>query len=177
MNLFTISDNPKICFQALDDILVRKGLLEAAQMISTAIRVNADNIEEPIPDDVLYKTYNAGEDHNVWVRSNQKNYRWTFYYLMAGLEEYQYRWGKQHDAWKIARYASQFEKYFPKGDMTPFPRRFNKDYENYHELMEMNDTFKAYQKYLVTKWDRDTGEDLRKKPTWTKREPPEFYKR
>lgn len=172
MNLFTISDNPNECFKSLDDVLMRKSLLECAQMISTAIRVN-ENIEEPIPD-VLYKSFNAGEEHNVWVRENQSNYRWAFYYLMAGLDEYYYRFGKQHDAQKIARYASQFEKYFPVGRMTPFPRKFNKDYENYHELMAIPDVFKAYKQYLITKWNKESADG--KQPIWTNREKPEFYK-
>lgn len=175
MNLFTICDNPKACVQALDDILLRKTVLEAAQMISTAIRLN-NKIDIDIPDDILYKVYNAGEEHNTWVRETQKNYRWTYYYLMEALAEYEYRFGKQHDAKKIALVTSKYEPYFPKGDMTPFPRKFNKDYPNYHELMEMENTYEAYRKYLITKWNADSKEeDKRKIPVWTKRDKPEFY--
>lgn len=178
MNLYTISTNPKECFQALDDIILRKTLLESGQMISTAIRVFKRDgiIEEEIPEDVLYKMYNMGEEHNVWVRETQGNYRWTFYYLMAGLDEYQYRFDKRHDAWKIAGIANHYEKYFPEGRMTPFPRKFNKSYDNYDDLMKIEDTCLAYKKYLITKWNNDTQcEDGRKKPIWTKREKPEFY--
>lgn len=189
MNLFTISDNPTICIQSLDDILLRKTLLESAQILSTAIRVKKEEgiIEEDIPES-LYKSYNAGEEHNTWARESQANYRWTFYYLLAALDELKYRFNDVHDAAiKIAPYVSKYEKYFPPIPMTPFPRKFNQSYSNYRELMEMDDTFKAYKLYLIEKWKtnqekfnkklEETGvEDKRIFSGWTKRGQPEFYK-
>lgn len=185
MNLFTISNNPSFCIQSLDDVLLRKTILESAQILSTAIHVQKDEgiIEEDIPD-CLYKSYNAGEEHNVWARESQLNYRWTFYYLLAGLDELKYRFNDTHDAaLRVVPYVSKYEKYFPNVPMTPFPRKFNQSYENYRELMEMPDTFRAYKEYLITKWNKNKEkiqkegkEDKRIFSGWTKREQPEFYK-
>jgi hypothetical protein len=174
MNLFTTSDNPEACIRVLDDVLLTKALLESAQMISCAIRLN-EYIDEPIPEESLYKVFNASEEHNVWVRENRSNYRWAFYYLIAALNEYQYRYKKIHDATKVAHVAMKFEKYFPEGKMTPFPRKFNKEYENYRDLMNIKDTFKAYKEYLITKWQKKFTEG--KKVTWTGREEPDFVRR
>ena len=45
MNLFTISDNTQYCARNLDDVLLRKTIVESAQMLSTAIILN-DKIKE-----------------------------------------------------------------------------------------------------------------------------------
>lgn len=171
MNLFTISNNTKECVKNLDDVLLRKTIVESAQMLSTAIRMNEKIKEFP---EQIYKKYNANEEHNVWVRESKYNFKWTFMYLMDALLEYQYRFGKVHDTFNIAKLLGQYEDYFPLVEMTPFTRKFNQSYDNYNELMEMTDTFKAYKTYLVTKWKFETEKG--KAPIWTNREIPEFYK-
>lgn len=170
MNLFTISDNTKHCIQSLDDVLLRKTIVESAQMLSTAVHLNDEIIDKP---ECLYKVYNANEEHNAWVRESKYNYKWTFYYLMDGLMEYRYRFDKNHDSWRVAQVFSQYEDLFPNIGMTPFPRKFNKEYENYNELMNMKDTFKAYKLYLITKWKKETADN--KTPIWTRRDKPDFY--
>lgn len=171
MNLFTISDNTKFCIQSLDDVLLRKTIVESAQMLSTAIHCN-DNIK--VKPDMIYKKYNANEEHNVWVRESKYNFKWTLFYLIDALNEYQYRFNKVHDTYKIAQIVAQYEDMFPNIDMTPFPRKFNKTYDNYKYLMNMSDTYLAYKQYLITKWNNETLDG--KKPIWTKRNKPEFYK-
>lgn len=171
MNLFTISDNTKYCVQSLDDVLLRKTIVEAAQMLSTAIILNDKIKEKP---EGIYKKYNANEEHNIWVRTNQTTYKWAFYYLLDALNEYQYRFHKTHDTWNVAKILSQYEIYFDQGEMIPFPRKFNQTYENYNDLMNIKDTYKAYKIYLITKWNKETKDG--KTPIWTNREKPEFYK-
>ena len=170
MNLFTISDNTKHCVQSLDDVLLRKTIVESAQMLSTAIQLNDKIKNKP---EGLYKIYNANEEHNAWVRESKYNFKWTFYYLIDALNEYRYRFDKNHDTWRVAQLIPQYEDTFPNVSITPFPRKFNKEYENYDELMNMKDTFKAYKLYLATKWKKETADN--KIPTWTKRDKPDFY--
>ena len=61
MNLFTISDNTQYCARNLDDVLLRKTIVEAAQMLSTAIIINDKIKDKP---EGIYKKYNANEEHN-----------------------------------------------------------------------------------------------------------------
>lgn len=171
MNLFTTSDNTKACVQALDDVLLGKTIIECAQMLSTAIHLNDKIKEKP---EGIYKKYNANEEHNRWVRENKSNYKWATHYLLDGLEEFYYRFEKPHDTWNVAKIVIQYESAFEDGEMTPFTRKFSKETKNYDELMEMKNTFYAYQKYLSTKWQ--TKEEQGKAPVWTKRGAPEFYK-
>lgn len=171
MNLYTVSDNTKYCVQSLDDILLGKTITESAQMLSTAIHCN-DKIK--VKPEGIYKKFNANEEHNVWVRENKTNYSWTFHYLLDGLNEFSYRFGKPHDTWNVAGIFSQYESAFEQGDMTPFPRKFVKSLENYDYLMNIKDTCKAYREYLNTKWRLKLQEN--KTVSWTKRDRPEFYK-
>lgn len=171
MNLFTISDNTQYCARNLDDVLLRKTIVESAQMLSTAIILNDKIKEKP---EGIYKKYNANEEHNKWVRESKYNYKWTYMYLIDCLKEYQYRFSKTHDTHKLAYIFPQYENDFPLIDMTPFTRKFNQSYENYQELMNMKDTCNAYKTYLITKWEKETIDG--KEPLWTNREKPDFYK-
>lgn len=170
MNLFTTSDNTKFCVQSLDDVLLRKTIVESAQMLSTAILLN-DKIK--IKPENIYKKYNANEEHNVWVRTNKSNYKWTLMYLIDALMEYNYRFNKNHETWNVAQILTQYENNFEEGEMTDFPRKFNQSYENYDYLMNIKNTFQAYKEYLNTKWKVETKKG--NVPMWTKRNKPEFY--
>lgn len=170
MNLFTTSDNPQECAKNLDDVLLKVTIVESAQMLSTAINCN-DNIKEKPTN--IYKSHNANEIHNKWVRASKSNYKWTVMYLMACLNEYYFRFGKVHDTTNIAQYFSLYENYFPLIDMAPFPRQFAQKYENYDYLMGISNIFQAYKEYLITKWNIETLKG--KQPKWTNREKPIFY--
>ena len=85
MNLYTTSDNTRACVSALDDYLLGRTIVEAAQMISTAINLNDKIKEKP---EGLYSNYNANEEHNVWVRESKYNFKWTFMYLLDALNEF-----------------------------------------------------------------------------------------
>lgn len=171
MNLFTISDNTKYCAQCLDDVLLGKTIIESAQMLSTAIHMNENIFVKP---DGIYKKYNANEEHNKWVRESKSNYKWTFFYLCDCLNEYKYRFGKEHDTRNIVPILCIYENFFPMVEMTPFTRKFSKDLENYNELMEIKDTCWAYKQYLISKWKEKTLKG--KEPKWTNRNKPDFYK-
>lgn len=170
MNLFTICDNTRAIAQSLDDRLLIRTIVESAQMLSTAIHCNDKIIDKP---EGIYKKYNANEEHNVWVRESRQNYKWTFFYLVDCLTEFQYRFGKIHETYNIASKFAMYEDKFPNKGFTEFPRKFNKEYTNYQHLMDIPNVFNAYQEYLKTKW---TIESRRGNvPSWTKREKPEFY--
>ena len=170
MNLYATSDNTRACVSALDDYLLSRTIVEAAQMISTAVNLNDKIKNKP---EGLYKTYNASEEHNVWVRESKYNYKWTFMYLLDGLNEYKERMGQPHKCWKIAQITGMLDVYFPDVPMTPFPRKFKKELPEYDELMNMKDTFEAYQKYLCLRWKENVKEG--RLPHWTRTAPPEFF--
>lgn len=170
MNLYTTSDNTRACVSALDDYLLGRTIVEAAQMISTAINLNDKIKDKP---EGLYANYNANEEHNVWVRESKYNFKWTFMYLLDALNEFRARTGKPHKCWKIAQVSGMLDVYFPDVPMTPFPRKFKKELPEYDKLMNIKDTCEAYREYLKLRWMENTKDG--RPPHWTRTAPPEFF--
>lgn len=171
MNLYTISDNPVLCIQSLDDFLLTRTIVESAQLLSTAIQENEAIKVKP---EGIYKSFNPSETHNVWIRESKYNYKWVFLYFIEGLKEFKRRTGKNHKAWDVSRNLMEYETYFPDIPMTPFPRKFKKELSQYDELMNMKDTFEAYRNYLNIRWDEMITEG--REPSWTNCEKPSWRK-
>lgn len=111
MNIFYLDKDPKTCAQMHVDKHCVKMILEYAQLLSTAHRV-LDGTESVITsasgrrkkswtlpdhrDNVLYSATHINHPSAVWVRQGEQNYRWLFTLFCELLEEYTYRYGRQH---------------------------------------------------------------------------------
>lgn len=73
-----------------NDKHVVKMILEYAQLLSTAHRLNNNNNE------ILYKVTHINHPCSVWVRSSQKNYIWLSNLLNCLCKEYTFRYEKIH---------------------------------------------------------------------------------
>lgn len=169
MNLFVTSDNTKDCVRALDDSLLNQTIIEASQMLSTAIILNDSIKNKP---EGLYKVFNPTEEHNLWVRASRNNFKWTSIYLMDALVEYNRRFGVNHKCWNIVQNIGLLDVYFPDTPMQPFPRRFSKELPEYDKVSSISDTFNAYKEYLKYYWK--LSQDRGNKPIWTKAERPDW---
>ena len=111
MNIFFLDSSPKICAQQHVDKHVVKMILEYAQLLSTAHRVIDGHPMEgrsqsgrrktvySLPDSrdtALYSATHINHPSAVWVRQGEQNYRWLFHLFCELLEEYTFRYGKQH---------------------------------------------------------------------------------
>jgi hypothetical protein len=116
MNIFHLDTDPNIAAQMMCDKHVVKMVVEYGQLLSTAHRVldgtlyldktkNGRNIKRwRVPgkerEATLYKASHVNHPSNIWVRDNDKNYRWLYKHFAACAREYTHRYGKNHATFK-----------------------------------------------------------------------------
>lgn len=117
VNIFYLDHSPELAAQAHCDVHVVKMILETAQLLSTAWHVAApEHVESdwdnPARDVVpegevpwlhyrvagqrIYRKTHENHPCAAWVRKSAANYQWLHRLGMALLEEYTFRYGKQH---------------------------------------------------------------------------------
>lgn len=111
MNIFYLDPDPRICAEMHVSKHVVKMIIEYAQLLSTAHRVidgeeyidltaNGRKIKRwRLNDDremSLYKATHINHPSAIWCRENNSNYKWLFVMWTHLLDEYTYRYGKQH---------------------------------------------------------------------------------
>lgn len=175
MNIFYIDQSPIKCAQQMVDKHVVKMILETAQLLSTAHRV-LDGVEyegqsrsgrkakrwqlDDIREHVLYQATHINHPSAVWCRASNNNYNWLFAHFMALLDEYKYRYGKNHACQKMVGPLSYAPLAIPVTHFTPVTPAMPDEYIVEH------DSVASYQKYY-----RFGKTHLHK---WTKRNPPEW---
>lgn len=92
MNIFYLADNMTDCAEMHVDKHCVKMILEYAQLMSTAHHV-LDGDKAP---STLYKATHVNHPSAVWVRQSNQNYIYLYFLWLALMEEYTYRYGKNH---------------------------------------------------------------------------------
>jgi hypothetical protein len=121
MNIFYLDSDPKLAAQYHNDKHTVKMILEYSQLLSTAHRLidgkpvaaktkTGRNIKRwqlnDLRDGILYTATHANHPSAIWVRQSVYNYRWLHNLLLELLEEYTYRYGKNHKCETIAHYLT-----------------------------------------------------------------------
>lgn len=120
MNLFILSLIPTEAAEAYMDKHVSKILLEAVQMLCTAMRVLVP--DTPIKD-ALYKQAHLNHPVSIWVRESRDNFIWTLDLVEALHEEWRFRY--DHPETKIHRsyaVALLLRRHVPRDHLFPSPR-------------------------------------------------------
>lgn len=147
MNIFVTSSDPVESARALDDKRVIKMVLETAQMLCTALRLNNGTHL------AKYKSTHENHPCNIWVRTSRENYQWTIDHFAALLSEYNIRSGKIHACESMYPDLASGVNLIPAGALTPFA--------NCAARKDMNLDFKhlevtlAYKLYLLKRWNTD----------------------
>ena len=110
MNLFILSLIPTEAAEAYMDKHVSKILLEAVQMLCTAMHVLVP--DTPIKDD-LYKQAHLNHPVSIWVRTSRDNFIWTLDLVEALHEAHP---SKQYMSWEFQDEYS-FEQMYEEGDL------------------------------------------------------------
>jgi hypothetical protein len=155
MNIFCTSDCPIQSAKFLDDKRCQKMVLESAQLLSTALRVNGYKAED------IYKIAHLNHPSSRWCRATQGNYKWLLEHFRALCDEYTRRFGKTHASSALLPAFEQGVSLIPVGERMPFSnnaRNLTKGVDFTHE----KDTIKAYQLYLMERWESDKRE-----PKWS----------
>ena len=184
MNIFVLDKDPKLAAQAHCDQHVLKMILEYAQMLSTAHRINDGVAYDEVRinkkgnkyriarwahpkqelDDVLYLATHYNHPCSKWVRATRENYLWMFHLWAELCVEYRVRWqtGRAHGSWtKLKWYLSDPPRNIWRGFMTEWPLAMDDEYK-------LNDVVSSYRNFY--------NQSKSLFATWTFRDIPEWYK-
>ena len=158
MNIFVTDPDPQKCAIALDDVRLRKMIVETAQLLSTALHEWG---HERAAD--VYKPTHRNHPCNLWARENAGNFMWLYEHMNALAAEYQYRFEKEHKTAQLLMpfYMALWTMLSEANGVTPFP--------NCTPYKDWEDVTEAYKQTLRDKWAND-----KRPPKWTKRELPEW---
>lgn len=155
MNIFFTSECPTESAKFLDTKRVNKMILESAQMLSTALRINGFEGD-------IYKATHANHPSNIWARETRANYLWLLDHFKALAEEYYSRRGKWHKSYvNLYDTLSNNSHLIPDGKLTSFANCAARQDLNI-SYKHLQDVTLAYRLYLADRWKLDKRE-----PTWT----------
>jgi len=157
MNIFTPYDDKARSAKALDDKRLNKMLVETAQILSTALRVN--DIQHPN----LYKTTHEHHPCVVWASESRDNFMWLFDYFVELYRERRHRFAGRptHKSFHtLVDILPTLAHGIPEGVKTLLP--------NCTPYPDRSRAF-AYRLTLSDKWQMD-----KRVPKWTNRLKPNF---
>jgi hypothetical protein len=162
VNIFITDIDPVISAQNLDDKRVIKMILESAQMLCTALRMNNGTHL------AKYKATHANHPSNVWARQTDSNYDWLLRHFKALCDEYTHRFNKVHASESLYTDLVTGKSLIPSGSLTPFANCAARS-DMGLDFKHIIDVPLAYQTYLLRRFAND------KLPVkWTKRTDPAF---
>lgn len=175
MNIFYISTNAKQAAEWAVDKHVTKMVVETAQLLSTAHRI-LDGVEyvgktktgrnikrwrlNDKRDDGIYQASHVSHPSNLWCRASSGNYNWLLDYFQTIMNEYTYRYDKQHKSESLLPYLNDLPHNIRVGGMTPMACAMGDEY------IISDDPVENYRNYY-----RNGKSHLHK---WTKRNKPEW---
>jgi hypothetical protein len=176
MNIFYISRDPVEAAQWMVDKHVVKMILESAQLLSTAHRLlDGEEYEGKTVsgrkakrwklydarEDVIYSATHINHPSAVWARTSVENYNWLADHFFALMQEYTYRYEKEHKCFgELSYMLSSPPKNLQEYDMTPMPCAMAEEY------IISDDPVTNYRNYY-----KKGKQHLY---AWTKREAPEW---
>jgi hypothetical protein len=155
LNIFATSECPLECAKFLDNKRVLKMVLETAQLLSSAIRLNGYNGTE------AYKITHKNHPSSKWCRATRGNYEWLLAHFKALCDEYTRRCGKVHASSKLYHVFEANAELIPEGEKQPF----SNNARNLSQGVDFStepDTLLAYRRYLAERWEKDKRE-----PKWS----------
>ena len=159
MNIFVVDQDTMKCAQALDDLRLNKMIIETAQLLSTAMRVQGYAGND------IYKSTHVNHPCAIWARESSENYRWLLLYMSDLVEERNRRTGKDHKSYQIFNTLCGGPKLMPQGPMTQFANCSAYLYADFNKT----GIFRAYQLTLIDKWAKD-----KRPPKWTNASKPSW---
>ena len=156
MNLFILAWVHQEIAECMIDKHVSKILLEAVQMLCTALHVL-----EPGMHPNIYKMTHKNHPVSIWCRTSKENFEWTLQLIDCLHEEWRFRYKhtKIHKSYLMAQYIKDHIPVFPEQGLTPFALAMPDEYKT-------SDPVESYRNYYVSK---------RSIATWKNRSPPDWF--
>ena len=93
MNIFYLDKDPVKAAKLQYNKHVVKMILESAQMLCAAHHVYGSKEQK---ENVPYKLAHKNHPSTIWTRTNNRNYMWLYWHMIALGDEYTKRYGKTH---------------------------------------------------------------------------------
>lgn len=167
MNLFVTDLDPKVSALALDDKRIGKMLIEACQMMSTAVLYHHPDNAKYIAPGKLTKPSHAAHPVTVWVRQSAWNYMWTLSHAEMLANIYVQVFGRNHACEERLLYLKYNAPWIRNKKKTPFANcARNSQLDIDHTDLSVPFSYRAY---LIDRWDTDI-----RNVTWRGRGKPEW---
>lgn len=159
MNIFYLDPDPATCARYHNDRHTIKMILEYSQLLSTAHRVLDGNLSVGLSDsgrkktsyilpdernNILYSATHINHPSAIWVRVRESHYRWLFCLWTELMEEYTYRYGKNHACEKLIGYLNAPPKNIEFGGGFDGPTPAMPD-----DVKVAGDSMKSYRNYYI----------------------------
>lgn len=159
MNVFlAYGNNIEKSVQILDDIRLNKSILETYQLLDLALKEKNAGHE-----------IKAGHYHHPVYLFYKDNIDFLAAYGLKCCLEYEYRFNKKHSLADVFRNKIIIHELKYNGLFTPYYMEGSKD--SPFCIRTTKDVYILFQQKLISKWQNDN-----RKPKWTNRDMPEFYK-
>ena len=158
MNLFILSLIHAECAAFMIDKHVHKIILEAVQMLCTAVRVlQPENIH-----DGIYRMAHKNHPVSIWCRTSKENFIWTLDLIDAMHAEWQFRHNhtKIHKSYLVAELLRRnIPRHFPEQGLSPFALAMPDKYKTRDPVESYRNYYRG-DKAKMASWKR------REKPSW-----------
>jgi len=154
VNIFMTSPDPAACAVMMDDRRLIKMVLETAQLLSSAYRLQG------MGEQWCYKLTHQNHPCAVWTRDSRANLNWLAAHGIELANEYAYRFGRRHKSLDVILACKQ------QGSFLSYPET---GYRFDCSGQAVGNVFDNYQACMRAKW-QDDGLLAR----WTKRNPPSW---
>ena len=168
LNIFFLDTCPKLAAQAHIDTHIVKMPTELAQICSTVYQELIGKRDENV-----YKPTHSNHPSTKWAKAYESNLQFT---ILAGIylcEEYKVRYKKQHSAYDVFRYISEFNLNIISGqkDIINFGEyKITPPALAMPEKYKSDDPVKSYRDYYIA--EKTRRKDGRVMMDYTEREPP-----
>ncbi len=156
MNLFILALLQKEIAESMMDKHVSKILLEAVQMLCTALHVLSPGHTG------IYKMTHKNHPVSIWCRTSKENFEWTLQLVECLHEEWRFRYKhtKVHKSYLMAMYVKDhMPTHFPESGLTTFALAMPDEYKT-------TDPVESYRMYYKSK---------KSIASWKNREPPVWF--
>lgn len=142
MNIFVLSEDPKLAAIMLCDKHISGMIRESAQMLCTTINERGGSTP--------YKTTHKNHPCTIWTRASQENFHWLTEHAKEMNYQYRWRYGRQvnHRSWEVIKDVVKNNKEvirtLPDIGPTEFAQAMPEEYKN-------PDAVTAYRAYYRTK--------------------------
>ncbi len=155
MQIFILDKNPKTAARMLCDKHVVKMIVESAQIRSTVHHILDSKHKH-----LVYKKTHEKHPCVLWAKESKENYLWLLNHLHALIEEYEYRYNKNHKTLEIKKILETIPKNISSIGLTTFAQAIPEEYRQKNAIKAYREFYKKEKSHFAK---------------WTRREPPNWF--